>query len=108
MLFVKGISDHGYGVFWYDFFDENNLPKAKLLAVFSMVQSGKSLHADTMKNMTAAHKKRFLKAWIPSASDIERMGVHRAPLLATAPKGNSSKAYRALAHEILSRINPPK
>jgi chromosome partitioning protein len=91
-----------------DFFDENDIPKAKLLGVFSMVQTGKSLHADTMKSMTAAHKKRFLKAWIPFASDIERMGVHRAPLLATAPKGVASKAYRALANEVLTRMNPPK
>ncbi len=87
-----------------DFFDAHDLPKAKLLGVFSMVQTSKSLHGDTMKSLTGAHKKRFLRAWIPFASDIERMGVHRAPILATAPKGVASKAYRALAAEVLERM----
>ncbi|MCW1918067.1 AAA family ATPase [Rhodobacter sp. KR11] len=91
-----------------DFFDTHDLPKSKLLGVFSMVQTSKSLHGDTMKSLTSAHKKRFLRAWIPFASDIERMGVHRAPLLATAPKGVASKAYRALAAEVLERMGLAK
>lgn len=91
-----------------DFFDEKDLPKDKLLAVFSMVQTAKTLHADKMKSLAAAYKKRFLKVWIPFASDIERMGVHRAPVLATSPKGVASNAYRALAAEVLARMNPVK
>lgn len=86
------------------FFDENNLPKAKLICAFSMVQTSKTLHAETMKALTAAHKKRMLKTRVPFASDIERMGVHRAPVMATVPNGTAAKAYRALAAEVLTRM----
>lgn len=91
-----------------DFFDENNLPKSKLLGVFSMVQISKSLHVDTIKRLASAHRKRFLRAWIPFASDIERMGVHRAPILATSPKGSAADAYRALAAEVMARLDQAK
>ncbi|MEI6098259.1 MAG: AAA family ATPase [Alphaproteobacteria bacterium] len=90
------------------FFDAKTLPKAKLMGAFSMVQTQKNLHADTMTALTAAHKKRFLKAWMPFASDIERMGVHRAPLTATVPNGAAAKAYRALAAEVLARMENGK
>jgi chromosome partitioning protein len=90
------------------FFAENNLPKAKLFGAFSMAQTSKTLHTDTMKSLTAAHKKRFLKAWVPFATDIERMGVHRAPLTATAPNGVAAKAYRALAAEVLAQMETIK
>jgi chromosome partitioning protein len=91
-----------------EFFAEHDLPKAKLLGVFSMVQTNKTLHSQTMKALTAAHKKRFLKARVPFASEIERMGVHRAPLLATAPQGVAAMAYRDLAAEVLDRLGSVK
>ncbi len=82
------------------FFDEHKLPKKKLRAFFSMVQLRKTLHTDTMRLMSKAHKKRFLKAWIPFSTDVERMGLHRAPVSTFAARGPAGKAYRALYQEL--------
>ena len=84
-----------------DFFRENDLPAKKLRGFFSMVQSVKSLHGETIDTMTAAHGKRFLKTRIPFSTDVERMGVQRAPVVATAPGSTAGGAYAALALEVL-------
>jgi chromosome partitioning protein len=87
-----------------DFFKANDLPVRHLHAFFSMVQGSKTLHAETIAAMARAHGKRFLTTQIPFASDVERMGVRRAPVLATSPNGQASKAYRALHGELMARI----
>lgn len=83
---------------------ENDLRMAKVAAVFSMVQGAKTLHAETMARLRSDHPKRLLNTVIPFASDIERMGVHRAPVAGFAPKGLTARAYTALATEVLARI----
>lgn len=83
-----------------DFFKENDLPLKKLHGFFSMVQSTKALHEETMVLMKKAYPKTMFNAKIPFASDVERMGVHRAPVLKTAPNCAAGKAYQALADEI--------
>lgn len=83
------------------FFKDHDLPKSRLHGFFSMVQSVKTLHTDTMETMQRAYRKRFLKTRIPFASDIERMGVHRAPVLATAPNSVASAHYMGLAGEAM-------
>ena len=45
-----------------------------------------------------------MNAQIPFASDVERMGLTRAPVLATAPNSAAGKAYRALFDEIEDRV----
>jgi chromosome partitioning protein len=45
-----------------------------------------------------------MAARIPFASEIERMGVHRAPVMATAPNSAAAKAYTALHDELMQRI----
>ena len=87
-----------------DFFKKNDFPVEKLQGFYSMVQGVKSLHGETMEAMSIAYKKCFLKARIPFASDVERMGVHRAPVMASAPNCAASKAYQALYDEVTKRI----
>lgn len=87
-----------------DFFKAGKLPARKIFAFFSMVQGVKSLHGATIEDMAHAFGKRFLDTRIPFASDVERMGVHRAPVLASAPAGAAAIAYRALAGEVLVRL----
>jgi len=87
-----------------DFFKKNDLSEKKLHGFYCMVQSVKTLHAETMDTMNSAYKKRFMKAKIPFASDVERMGVHRAPVMASAPDSAASKAYQALYEEIIKRM----
>lgn len=89
-----------------DFFDQHDLPRDKLHAFFSMVQGVKSLHGDTIEAMRNAHPDQIMAAQIPFASDIERMGVHRQPVTATAPTSAAAKAYRALFDELKTRISP--
>ena len=62
-----------------------------------------ALHSETLKAMTSAHRTRFVKTQIPFVSDIERMGVHRAAVMVTAPTSRISKAYRALHTELKKR-----
>lgn len=87
-----------------DFFRDHDLPLKKLHGFFSMVQGVKSLHGETIDAMKRAHKKRLMKTQIAFASEIERMGVHRAPVMATAPKSAAARAYQTLHDEIMDRI----
>lgn len=86
-----------------EFFRDADLPESRIHGFFSMVQSVKTLHGETMTEMTTAHPGRFTQAAIPFASEVERMGLARAPLLATAPASRAGKAYQALFDEIRQR-----
>ena len=86
------------------FFKAEKLPRKKLLPFFSMVEQRKKLHAETEDRMRTAHRKRFLTTTVPFASDIEKMGIHRAPVATYAPKSNAAKAYDALWREVNTRI----
>lgn len=86
------------------FFKDQDLPLKKLHGFFSMVQNVKTLHTDTIAAMNRAFKRRLLRSQIPFASEIERMGVQRAPVLATAPGSAAGKAYQALCDEIVERL----
>lgn len=83
----------------YDFFKEEELPRKKLLPVFSMVQKGKKLHRDSMERMRLNHK-RFLTQTIPFSTDIEKMGVHRAPALSYARARSAAWAYEDVWEEL--------
>ena len=87
-----------------DFFKQNDLPVKKLHGFYCMVQGVKSLHVETMDAMNSAYKKRFMQAKVPFASDVERMGVHRAPVIASTPNSAASKAYQALYKEVTQRL----
>jgi chromosome partitioning protein len=87
-----------------DFFKENDLPVRKLHGFFSMVQGTKALHDETMAVMRATYPKTLMDTKIPFASDVERMGVHRAPVLVSAPNSAAGKAYQALTDEITQRL----
>ena len=88
----------------FDFFKDRDLSTATLHGFFSMVQGTKSLHDETMTLMRMAYPSNILQTKIPFASDIERMGVHRAPVLLTAPGSAAAKAYKALSLEIVGRL----
>ncbi len=87
-----------------EFFRDNELPATKIHAFFSMVQGTKKLHDDTIEDMMLSYPERIMVAQIPFASEVERMGLTRAPVLATAPNSAAGKAYRALFDEIAQRL----
>lgn len=86
------------------FFREHDLPVKKLHGFFSMAQGVKSLHGETMDEMRREHGKRLLAASIPFTSDVERMGVHRAPVMVSAPSSAASAAYATLHDELVARV----
>lgn len=81
------------------FFKENKFPLKKIVPFFSMVQAQKSLHKSTMDAM-ATRRKVFLKATIPYSSDIEKMGLHKAPVDLFARSTRANAAYMKLWTEI--------
>ena len=84
------------------FFADHDWPTDKLHGVFSMVQGTKRLHSETMQALRRDHPGGFLTTQIAFASDVERMGLTRAPVTATLPNSAAARAYRALCAEIVA------
>lgn len=77
-----------------------------LLPFFSMVDRRKNLH----RIITERPPKTlppFLDCQIPYASDIEQMGIRRAPLSSYAAHSRSNQAYIALWSEIKTHLGLP-
>jgi cellulose biosynthesis protein BcsQ len=82
------------------FIDDHGVVNTRLIPFFSMVDSRKKMHKDTMQQVLGDYP-ATLKTTIPYASDIERMGVERRPLGAYS-KSHSARAYTQLWEEILT------
>ncbi len=80
--------------------------RLKVLAFFSMVDRRKRLHRGLMERLPERYP-GFLRASIPYTSEVERMGVHRLPLIAYAPSNPAADAYRALWSEVLTALAAP-
>jgi chromosome partitioning protein len=83
--------------------DNPGRKKQQVMAFFSMVDNRKKLHRELAEEVGRA-RAEVLATRVPSASEVERMGVRRAPLPAFAPKSRSAIAYRALWDEIKERL----
>ncbi|MCW3087149.1 MAG: ParA family protein [Sediminibacterium sp.] len=81
-----------------DYFKENDLDSNKIKCFFSMVDHRKNLHHEVMN--TFYKDKYFLKSYIPYLSDVEKMGVHEAPLETFAHSSYAAQCYRDLWKEI--------
>jgi chromosome partitioning protein len=77
---------------------------ARVLAFFSMVDGRKRLHREVMEALRAQHPEAVLRTAIPSASDVERMGLRRTVIQEVAPRGRAALAYRALWDEVRERL----
>jgi len=90
------------------FFKDKDYDRKKLLPFFSMVDARKQLHRGTAVAMRGRYR-RILRQAIPYSTDVERMGVHRAPLDLFARGRQANRAYLALWEEIdqqLKALNP--
>ena len=63
------------------------------------------MHREIMNDLPSSHP-GFLKTVIPFSVDVEKMGLHRMPLLAYAHTCEAALAYSALCDEILSLSRP--
>lgn len=81
-----------------DYFKEKNLDSTKLMCFFSMVDLRKNMHNEIMEELN--RDKRFFSTYIPALSDIEKMGIHQAPVEVFARSGQAAASYRELWEEI--------
>ena len=75
-----------------------------ILAFFSMVEVRKSLHREVMAQLRSEHKVTMLGAAIPSADEVERMGVMRDVVASFAPDSRAALAYQALWWDVRRRV----
>ncbi len=87
-----------------DFLQGHRITGLELMPFFSMVDRRKRMHLEVMKNLPDEHGE-LLKAQIPYASDVEKMGIHRMPVQAFAPKSVAAGCYRALWLEMQRRLD---
>ncbi len=86
----------------YTFFGKNQYQRKKLIPFFSMVQKSKNLHKETMVSLRRKYK-NILESSIPFSTEIEKMGVHRAPVLAYAGTKSVGNAYIKIWKDIEKR-----
>lgn len=82
------------------FFDKNGYKKKNIRPFFSMAQSKNKLHHNTINDMEKRHPE-FMKSIISFSAEIERMGIHREPVLAYASRKSKVQSYRTLFNEIV-------
>jgi cellulose biosynthesis protein BcsQ len=75
----------------------------QVLAFFSMVEVRKSLHREVMARLRAAHV-TMLGASVPSADEVERMGLERRVVAEIAPASRAALAYEALWWDVRRRL----
>ncbi len=85
------------------FFKKSPISHTILLPFFSMVDHRKRLHRETMKLVTDKHED-VLKTVIPYASQVELMGIRRAPLGSYGRQSTPTLAFEKLWKEIKSKI----
>jgi chromosome partitioning protein len=72
-------------------------------AFFNMVDQRRKVHRELIASRLGCDE-NFLNTIIASAADVERMGLHRAPIAAYAPKSASMQAFSALWGEVKERL----
>ncbi|CAN5514873.1 AAA family ATPase [soil metagenome] len=86
------------------FFKLNRLNKDKLMPFFSMFEKRKSLHIDTVKDFSRKYKET-ISVLIPYSSEVEKMGLYRAPIVFKRPSEEASKAFGKLWRATLKRMS---
>ncbi len=85
------------------FFEDKGWKPKRLRPFFTMVQSRKILHQDTMKIMRTQHP-RFARSFVPHSRDVEYMGLKQAPLLSYDPRCPAALAYHAVFVEHCGKL----
>lgn len=87
-----------------NFFKKKNLKPNKIVAFFSMVEKRKKMHRQITKEFTASGNK-LMKSAIPYASDVEKMGIFREPIVRFRGRSPASLAYKSLWKEIKQMVS---
>ena len=86
----------------YEFFSDNKYQRKKIVPFFSMVQKSKNLHKDTMVTLRKKYK-NVLQSFIPFSTDIEKMGLYRAPVLTYSGRKSAANAYDEIWQDIVKK-----
>ena len=81
-----------------DYFKDKELDSNKMMCFFTMADLRKTMHNQIMEELY--RDKRFFQNYIPYLSDVEKMGVHRAPIMEYANSSHAANSYRELWTEI--------
>ena len=81
------------------YLEDRELDTNKVLPFFSLVDLRKKVHRETVQAYIGGSN-NFLKTYIPYSSDVEKMGVHCAPLFIYSHHSKAAEAYRSLWNEI--------
>jgi cellulose biosynthesis protein BcsQ len=87
----------------YKFVDKNQINREKIWPFFNMVDRRKSLHR-TIVDRPPSSMSGLLRCAIPYSSEIEKMGVHRAPLACFAASSRAALSYLELWNEVRVRL----
>jgi cellulose biosynthesis protein BcsQ len=85
------------------FRDGTGLDDLAVIPFFSMVDRRKRLHREILESLPR-ERPEVLAAFIPYASDVEQMGIHRQPVACYAGRGRSAAAYESLWREARTRL----
>jgi cellulose biosynthesis protein BcsQ len=78
-----------------------------LLPFLSMVDGRRRVHREVAAALRA-ERPEMLATAIPVSAEIERIGVRREPLIASAPRGRAARAYAELWDEVRARLEGPQ
>jgi chromosome partitioning protein len=81
-----------------DYFKERDIDLSKMMCFFTMADLRKNMHNEIME--TLYKDKKFFENYIPYLSDVEKMGVHKAPIEVFAKSSYAAKCYSDLWTEI--------
>lgn len=84
----------------YAFFKENGYDKKKIIPFFSMVQINKKIHKETLVKLKEKNRK-FLETRVPFSAEVEKMGIHQAPVACFAKGSSVAYAYLSLFRELV-------
>ena len=89
----------------FEFFIGKELPAGIIVPFFSMAQRRNRMHQENIEKLPQKYP-AFLKTVIPFTVEVEKMGLHRKPILAYANHLAVAAAYWALCNEIEAQMNP--
>jgi len=89
------------------FFEEDYLKTSSLIPFFSMVEVRKSVHQNSMKELTR-EMSNLCNSFIPFLADVEKMGIYRKPLPSFSPNSKATASYKALWEEIEKKASKHK
>lgn len=86
-----------------DFLDGHKVTSVARMPFFSMVDRRKRMHLDMLEQLPKRYPE-LMSTYIPYASEVERMGIYRAPIGSYASRSVAGSAYERLWEETKRRI----